>query len=79
MRNSHTISPHGNGRVSTGNGRASVPMTVTPLTITQGDDDSELDSIMQDMLSDDDGLGQDDLVDRIRALQVIVKKNDETE
>ena len=73
MRKSHTISPHGNGKVSTGNGRASVPMTVTPLTITQGDDDSELDSIMQD-ISDDDGLDQEDLVDKIRALQVIVKK-----
>jgi len=52
-----------------------VPMTVTPLTITQGDDDSEIELIMQDIQSDDGGLlDQDDLVDRIHALQVIVKK-----
>ena len=73
MRNSHTVSPHGNGRVSTGNGRVLVPMTVTPLTITQGDDDRELDSIMQD-ISDDDDLDQDELVQRIRDLQVIVRQ-----
>ena len=80
MRKSHTISPHGNGSISTGNVRAAVPMTVTPLTITQGDDDSEIESIMQDVQSDDGGLlDQDDLIDRIHALQVIVKKNDETE
>ena len=73
MRESHTISPHGNGSVSTGNVRATVPMTVTPLTITQGDYDSELDSIMQD-ISDDDDLDQDELVQRIRDLQVIVRQ-----
>jgi FtsZ-binding cell division protein ZapB len=81
MMNSHTISPHGNGSVSSGNGTASVPMTVTPLTITQGDDDSELDSIMQDIFSDEENWDQDDLVEKIRALQVIVtkmmKRNDE--
>ena len=48
-------------------------MTVTPLTITQGDYDSELDSIMQD-ISDDDDLDQDELVQRIRDLQVIVRQ-----
>ena len=74
MRHSHTISPHGNGKVSTGSGRASVHMTVSPLTITQGDDDSEVESIMQDIQSDEENLDQDDLVGKIRALQVIVKK-----
>ena len=50
-------------------------MTVTPLTITQGDDDSEIESIMQDVQSDDGGLlDQDDLIEKIHALQVIVKK-----
>ena len=75
MRESHTISPHGNGSVSTGNVRATVPMMVTPLTITQGDDGSEVDSIMQEIQNDDGALlDQDNLVDRIHALQIIVKK-----
>ena len=66
MRESHTISPHGNGSVSTGNVRAMVPMMVTPLTITQGDDGSEVDSIMQEIQNDDGALlDQDDLVDKI--------------
>ena len=75
MRESHTISPHGNGSISTGNVRATVPMMVTPLTITQGDDGSEVDSIMQEIQNDDGALlDQDDLIDRIHALQIIVKK-----
>ena len=49
-------------------------MTVTPLTISQGDD-SDIELIMQDIQSDDGGLlDQDDLIEKIHALQVIVKK-----
>jgi hypothetical protein len=47
---------------------------VTPLTITQGDDGSEVDSIMEEIRSDDGTLlDQDDLVDKIHGLQVVVK------
>ena len=50
-------------------------MMVTPLTITQGGDGSEVDLIMQEIQNDDGALlDQDDLVDRIHALQIIVKK-----
>ena len=49
-------------------------MTVTPLTITQGDDDSEIESIMQDIWSAEENLDQDELVQRIRDLQVIVRQ-----
>jgi regulator of replication initiation timing len=75
MMITHTISPQGIGSVSTYSGRALVPMAVTPLTISQGGDDSEIDLIMQDIQSDDGGLlDQDDLIEKIHALQVIVKK-----
>ena len=70
----HTISPQGIGSVSTYSRRASVPMAVTPLTISQGGDDNEIDSIMQDIQSDDECLEQEDLIEKIRVLQVIVKK-----
>jgi FtsZ-binding cell division protein ZapB len=81
MMITHTISPQGIGSVSTYSGRASVPMAVTPLTISQGGDDSEIDSITQDIRSDDECLEQEDLIEKIRVLQVIVKemmkRNDE--
>ena len=52
-----------------------MPLTVTPLTISQGDDGSDIELIMQDIQSDDGGLlDQDDLIEKIHALQVIVEK-----